>query len=85
MSVRIKVFQMEMPIVGKTERLSTCYGEADCDRSLAEFFTLFLPFLSGQISQAIAFPSDGICQRKIVINIDYGDKDISDIRNEVEK
>lgn len=85
MSVRIKVFQMEMPIVGNTERLITTYGEADSDRSLGEFFTLYLPFLSGQICNAVAFPADGVCQRKLVITIEYGDKDISDIRNEVEK
>lgn len=85
MSVRIKVVQQEMPVVGKTERLVSNYGDMDSDRNLSEFFILFLPFLSGQLSQAVAVPAEGICQRKIVITIDYGDKDISDIRNEVEK
>ena len=85
MSVRIKVIQQEMPIVGNTERLVSTYGEFDSDRRLSEFFTTYLPFLSVQIAQAVVFPSDGICQRKIVITIDYGDKDISELIHEVEK
>lgn len=85
MSVRIKVIQQVMPIVGKTERMIATYSDFDSDRSLSEFFSLYLPYLNGHLCNSIVFPSEHICQRKLVITIDYGDKDISDIRNEVPK